>query len=118
MLLEDARPDADRPEPVRNDPLLAEFDATDPLASPNGYAALARRHSAAVRRHANARRVAIFNKITRLTFRHDGTRLVARSEFISVDHYNASAAPPSPFTVHELAYDEDQTTPEPTIEVV
>jgi hypothetical protein len=118
MLLEDARPDADRPEPVRNDPLLAEFDATDPLASPNGYAALARRHSAAVRRHANTRRVGIFNKIGRLTFRHDGTRLVARSEFISVDHYNASAAPPSPFTVHELAYDEDQTTPEPTIEVV
>ena len=115
-LLEDIRADAARPEPVRAEPLTAEFDAGDPLGSPNGYAALARRHSAAVRRHANTRRIAIYNKIARLTFRHEGTRLVARSELISIDHHNASAAPPAPFTVHELVYDEDQTTPVPTIE--
>jgi hypothetical protein len=115
QLLADTRDDSDRPEPVRAEMLVAEFDAGDPIDGINGYAALARRHSTAVRRHANTRRIAIYNKIARLTFRHEGTRLVARSELFAVDHYNESAAPPAPFTMHELFYDEDQGTPEPTI---
>jgi hypothetical protein len=115
-LLTDPRIDDDRPEPVRAGKLTAEFAATDPLGSPDGYAALARRHAEAVRRHANTRRIAVYNKVARLTFRHEGTRLVARSELFSVDHQNVSAAAPSVFTMHELFYDEDQATPEPTIE--
>ena len=117
-LIEDTRVDDERPEPVRAEKLPADFDANDPLGSPNGYAALARRHAAAVRGHANTRRVAIYNKVARLTFRHEGTRLVARSTLLSIDHHHESAAAPGPFTVHELVYDEDQTTPEPTLEGV
>jgi hypothetical protein len=116
QLLTDRRPDAARPEPVRAEALPAEFDQADPLHGVHGYAALARRHSTAVRRHANTRRIAIYNKVARLTFRHDGTRLVARSELVAVDHHHASAAPPEAFTVHELVYDEDPATPEPTIQ--
>ncbi len=117
-LIEDTRVDDERPEPVRAEKLPADFDANDPLGSPNGYAALARRHATAVRGHANTRRVAIYNKVARLTFRHEGTRLVARSTLLSIDHHHESAAAPGPFTVHELVYDEDQTTPEPTLEGV
>jgi hypothetical protein len=116
ILLKDPRPDADRPEPVRADALAADFDTANPLGSENGYAALARRHATAVRRHVNTRQIAIYNKIARLTFRHEDTRLVARSELISIDHFNESAAPPQSFTVHELVYDEDPATPEPAIE--
>jgi hypothetical protein len=114
-LLEDTRPDLDRPEPVRAEPLLAEFATGDPLDSEHGYAALARRHAASVRKHANTRRIAIYNKVARLTFRHDDSRLVVRSELFSIDHHEESAAGPEPFTVHELAYDAPVNTPQPTI---
>jgi hypothetical protein len=131
QLLDDARPDVERPSPVRAEPLPADFDATDPLRGPNGYSALARRHTEAVRRHTNTRRISIYNKIARLTFRHVTethehpdrpahdpiTRLVVRSEMFSIDHHRPSPAPPEPFTVHELLYDEDRTVPEPTLEV-
>jgi len=114
-LLEDTRPDLDRPEPVRAEPLLAEFATGDPLDSEHGYAALARRHAASVRKHANTRRIAIYNKVARLTFRHDDSRLVVRSELFSIDHHEESAAGPEPFTVHELTYDAPVNTPQPTI---
>ena len=58
-----------------------------------------------------------------LTFRHEvepvlGPRLVATSELWAVDHFQPSADSPEPFTVHQLMYDEDPATPEPTLEVV
>ena len=123
QLLHDERPDVGppavvRPEPVCPEPLPGEFDAADPLRGTQGYGALARRHSAGVRKHTNTRTLAIFNKVARLTFRHDGDRLVARSELLSVDHHAESADKPSPFTVHELTYDERLTTPEPEIEAL
>lgn len=115
-LLQDQRSDPDRPEPVRPEPLPGEFDSADPLHGQRGYAALARRHAAGVRKHTNTRSVAIYNKVARLTFRHEGDRLVASSELLSIDHHEESPDEPSPFTVHELAYDEPLATPEPAIE--
>ena len=122
-LLEDIRPESDptRPEAIAQPPLAADFDAGDPMGT-NGYPALAKRHALAVRKHANTRRIAIYNKIARLTFRHDlipplGPRLVARSELWSLDHFQGSADPAGPFTVHELYYDDDPATPEPTLAV-
>ena len=100
---------------MRPDPLSGEFDAADPLHGDRGYAELARRHSASVHQHANTRRLAIYNKVARVTFRHDGDRLVARSEMMSVDHYHETAAPAAAFTVHELFFDEPLATPMPTI---
>jgi hypothetical protein len=116
QMIADERPDEDRPEPVRAEPLTGEFDASDPLRGERGYGGLARRHSAGVRKHANTRRIGIFNKVARLTFAHDGDgRLVATSELLSIDHHGESAAGPEPFTVHRLVYDAPTTTPEPTI---
>ena len=116
-MIADDRPDEERPEPVRAEPLPGEFDATDPLRGGRGYGALSRRHSAAVRRHNNTRRIAIFNKVARLTFEDDDDgRLAATSELLSIDHHEASAAGPEPFAVHRLLFDADTTTPEPAIE--
>ncbi len=120
-LLADQRPEAERPEPVRAAALAAEFDAQDPLHGLNGYAALARRHAAAVRTHANVRRLAIYNKIARLTFRHaehtdpPQRRLVLRSELYSIDHHTETPDPPAPFTVHELEFDQPADLLEPRI---
>jgi hypothetical protein len=108
-LLADTRADEIRPEPVRNDPLDAEFDTQDPLHGANGYPALARRHMEAVSKHANTRRIGIFNKIARLTFRHTdppNARLLVRSELMSIDHFGETPAAPAPFTVHELEFDQ------------
>lgn len=115
-MLADTRPDSDRPDPVRPLPLPGEFDAADALRGPRGYGALARRHTAMVRRHPNTRRMGMFNKVAKVGFRHDEQgRLVARSELVSVDHKTPSTAPPEAFTLHELTYDTPVDTPEPTI---
>jgi hypothetical protein len=125
-LLDDDRPDDEnapdhRPEPVRADALDAEFDAQDPLHGRNGYAALARRHSAAVHKHANIRRIGIYNKIARISFRHAEhteapmSRLVVRSELMSIDHYSETPDPPAPFTVHELEFDQPNDALAPRI---
>lgn len=118
QLISDTRPDAQRPEPVRPEALVAEFDSGDPLHGENGYSALARRHQNAVRKHSNTRTLGMFNKIARLSFMHrpDDGRLVARSELMSIDHHETTTSAPEPFTVHELVYDEPADTPEPTIE--
>ena len=116
-LINDERADSVRPEPVQAEELPVEFDAADPLGD-NGYTAIARRHMAAVRKHANTRRIAIYNKVAWLTFRHEGTRLVAHSELIAIDHFDESPDRPAAFTVHEVFYDEGQSTPEPTLEGV
>jgi hypothetical protein len=125
-LLADERPDDvnapdHRPEPVRPDMLDAEFDDQDPVAGANGYAALARRHAAAVRKHANTRRIAVYNKIARITFRHADhadpplRRLVVRSELFAVDHFTETPDPPTAFTVHELEFDQPADLPAPRI---
>jgi hypothetical protein len=114
-LISDQRPESERPEPVRPEPLTDEFDAADPLHGEHGYAALSRRHQNAVRRHSNTRAMAIYNKLARLTFRHEGDRLVARSELMAVDHFNPTTAAPEPFTQHDVFYDAPADTPEPKI---
>jgi hypothetical protein len=111
-LLADERAQDDLPDVVKPEPLTSEFDDQDALHGADGYAALARRHAAAVRKHANVRRIAIYNKIARLTFRHAEhqdpplQRLVVRSELYSIDHHTESPDPPAPFTVHELEFDQ------------
>jgi hypothetical protein len=115
QLLSDTRPDGERPEPVRPEALTAEFDADDPLHGEHGYSALSRRHQNAVRKHSNTRTLGMFNKVARLTFGHDGDRLVARSDLISIDHFNPTTPAPEPFTRHELLYDAPADTPQPKI---
>jgi hypothetical protein len=113
----DTRPDAERPGPVRPEALTGEFDVNDPLHGEHGYGALARRHQNAVRKHTNTRTLGMFNKVARLSFRHDDDgRLVARSELMSIDHHNPTTSAPEPFTLHEFVYDVATDTPEPTIE--
>jgi len=115
QLLSDQRPDGERPEPVRPEALTAEFDADDPLHGEHGYSALSRRHQNAVRKHSNTRTLGMFNKVARLTFAHDGNRLLARSDLISIDHFKPTTSAPEPFTRHELLYDAPADTPQPTI---
>ncbi len=119
QLIADARPDGERPEPVRPEALTAEFDSGDPLRGEHGYGALARRHQNAVRKHSNTRTLGMFNKVARLSFaRNPGDdRLVARSELLSIDHHNPTTAAPAPFTTHELVFDEPNDKPQPVIEV-
>jgi hypothetical protein len=111
-LLVDERPDDERPDPVRATKLATEFDGQDALHSADGYPALSRRHAGMVRKHAHTRRIAIYNKIARITFRHAEhaeaplRRLVVRSELLSVDHHAETPDPPTPFTVHELEFDQ------------
>jgi hypothetical protein len=70
-----------------------------------------------VRKHTNTRTLGMFNKVARLSFRHDDDgRLVARSELMSIDHHNPTTSAPEPFTLHELVYDVAADAPEPTIE--
>jgi hypothetical protein len=120
-LLADERAQDDLPDVVKPEPLASEFDHQDALHGANGYAALARRHAAAVRKHANVRRIAIYNKIARLTFRHAEhqdpplRRLVVRSELYSIDHHTESPDPPAPFTVHELEFDQPADLLQPRI---
>jgi hypothetical protein len=111
-LLDDQRTELERPVAVQHEQLVRDFDATDPLGE-NGYAALARRHQSAVRKHANTRTLGLYNKFARLSFRRDGGRLVARSELMSIDHFQATTAPAEPFTQHEVFYDAPVNTPDP-----
>lgn len=120
-LLADERPDDKRPEPVRAVKLTAEFDGHDALHGADGYPALSRRHAAMVRKHAHTRRIAVYNKIARITFRHaDHTepplrRLVVRSELLSFDPNDGAPDPAAPFTTHELEFDQPSDMSAPRI---
>jgi hypothetical protein len=115
-LIEDKRPNSERPESVRPPPLAAEFDADNPLDGPDGYAALARRHAGSVRRHTATRRMLAFNNIGRITFERDANGdLEVVNELRSVHPTEEPPGPPQPYTVVRVRFDAPATTPEPTI---
>jgi hypothetical protein len=114
-LLRDARPGAERPESTHAPALRADFDAAAPLDGPDGYAALAARHSATVRTHHHTRRLLLQNKVGRLTFVRDDDHLTARNDLLSVPHRKPSAEPAESFTRHEVRFDAVRETPLPAI---
>jgi hypothetical protein len=116
-LLEDTRPDSERPESVRPDPLPADFDADDPIDAAQGYAALARRHASSLRKHTATRRMLAFNNLGRITFERDGQGMLAAvNTLFSVHPTEEPPGPPQPYTVVRVRFDAQADTPEPTIQ--
>lgn len=120
----DVRPDLERPESVRIKVLATDFPevvnpaAHDraPLTDPNGYAAVARRHAAAMRSRNQTRRLLFNNNVARIGFARDGDALVLRNELRSINPKQQPAGPPDLYTVHEIRFGAPPQTPPPEIE--